>query len=493
VPEVGLRGQEDIHQGPSRRQKSGNAAASLTMATTNSDSQPTSPLSDVVIPSTPPPQPMYTSNSAEMTPPPSTQPPKTNFSTIRPKSAQRTLFPQSPPSIVKPGTEPALPSPEDIAKAETDELRNMAQGLAVAVAEARMSAAHFKLQHSLLTMESQEAAQRAEIEHQMTRREVEVLQAAEHHNRRVRSATPRSSHPPAQPQIDALLRTCKDLEEEKAEVEHRLQKAKKIIEQEMDKSELLYEENLMLKRRIRENREHFTMLRQSPGFSTPRNDFATPQRRPGHQFTEPARSHVNSRNQDPFAALLAADQMLSGEAASLPSTPTKTQPSKFRQGHTRGAFSLSSLQTTPAHSRPLTAVEAIHHTQGSPDHRLAYSAPSTQRVGLRGESDRRDRDSTISVSDEEALTDGDLPQSQASSLATNMLRRNPGSQESSSFPGKAEKSSKMLQTKIFGQVKKAATDRKRHASFGENDAAKKMKLTEGVGLGIGAWGTSKAR
>ena len=277
------------------------------MALTNSDSQRTSPLSDVMIPSTPPPQPMYTSNSAEMTPPPSTQPPKTNFSAIRPKSAQRTLFPQSPPSTVKLGTEPAIPTPEEIAKAGPDELRKLAQSLAVAVAEARMSAAHFKLQHNLLTMESQEAAQRAEIEHQMTRREVEVLQAAEHHHRRTQSATPRVLQQPAQPQIDALLRTCKDLEEEKNEIEHRLQKAKRIIEQEMDKSELLYEENLMLKRRIRENREHFTMLRQSPAFSTPRNDFATPQRRPGHQFAEPARSHVNSRNQDPFAALLAAN------------------------------------------------------------------------------------------------------------------------------------------------------------------------------------------
>lgn len=342
-------------------------------------------------------------------------------------------------------------------------------------------------------MESQEAAQRAEIEHQMTRREVEVLQVAEHHHRRVQCATPRTSQSSAQPQIDALLRTCKDLEEENAEIEHRLQKAKRIIEREMDKSGLLYEENLMLKRRIRENREHFTMLRQSPAFATPRNEFATPQRRSGPQFAEPVLCHADTRNQDPFAALLAADQVLSGEAASLPSTPTKAQSTKLHQGHTRGAFSLSSLQTTPTHSRPLTACETLYQTQGSPDHRSAYSAPNTQRVGHSGERDRRDRDSTISVSDEDAFTDEDLPQSQASSLAASMLRRNPGSQESSSLPGKAEKSSKMLQTKIFGQVKKPGMGRKRHASFGETETVKKMKLTEGVGLGIGAWGVSKAR
>ena len=356
-----------------------------------------------------------------------------------------------------------------------------------------MSAAHFKFQHSLLTIEAQESAQRAEIERQMTRREVEVLQAAEHHHSAL-SATPRASQSSAQPQIDVLLRTFKDLEEEKAEIEHRLQKAKKIIEQEIDKAELLYEENLMLKKRIRENREHFTWMRQSPAFSTfstPCNHFATPQRKPAPQFAEPAHSHVSSRNQDPFAALLAADQVLSGEAASLPSTPTKTHSSKFRQGHTRGAFSLSSLQSTPTHTRPVTAGERNYHSKSVSDYRLAYSAPHTQVVEMLEEKDRRDRDSTISVSEEDALTDEDLTQSQASSLATNMLRRNPGSQESSSFRSKAEISSKALQTKLFGQIKKAGIDRKRHASFCETDSAKKTKLTEEVGLGIGTWGTPK--
>ena len=147
----------------------------------------------------------------------------------------------------------------------------------------------------------------------------------------------------------------------------------------------------------------------------------------------------------------------------------------------------------PPQSRPIAADEPTYQTQSSPDHRLTYSAPSTHRVGQLEERDRRDRDSTISASDEEALTDEDLPQSQASSLATNMLRRNPGSQESSILPGKAERSSKLLQTKIFGQVKKVGGARKRHASVGESDAVKKMKLTEGVGLGIGTWGASKAR
>lgn len=462
------------------------------MAAAESEAQHYTPLPDIMVPSTPPPQAMHTSHSAEMTPPPSTQPLRPNHEATRPKSAHRNLFSQSPASTVRAGTELPVPTKDDIARADPDELRKMAQDLALAVVEARMSAAHFKLQHSLLMIECQESAQRAEVEHQMTRREVEVLQNAEY-LRNLSSSNPRISQPTPQPQIDALLRTCKDLEEEKDEVEHRLQRAKKIIEQQIDKADLLYEENSMLKKRIRENREHFTMFKQSPAFFTPRANFTTPQQKQGPHFSESSRSLVNSRNQDPFAALLAADQVLSGEVASLPSTPTRSQSLKPHQGHARGAFSLSSLQTTPGHSRPVTGGGPNRPNKIGLGHRLADSAPNTQLPRLREESERRDRDSTISVSDEEALTDEDLPPSQASSLATNMLRRNPGSQGSFRFPGKAEKSSQVLQTKLFGQVKKAGIDRKRSTSFCESDVVKKTKVIEGVGLGIEAWGPSKPR
>ena len=82
----------------------------------------------------------------------------------------------------------------------------------------------------------------------MTRREVEVLQAADHRHRVALSATPRSSLPSQQPQVDALARTCQDLEDERDEYAQRLQRAKKLIELEKDKAELLMEENSMLKR-----------------------------------------------------------------------------------------------------------------------------------------------------------------------------------------------------------------------------------------------------
>jgi hypothetical protein len=130
--------------------------------------------------------------------------------------------------------------------------------------------------------------------------------------------------------------------------------------------------------------------------------------------------------------------------------------------------------------------------------RPAYSAPVSQLVQEQlAKHDCYDRDSTISASDvEEALTDEDIPASQASSLATSMLRRYPGSsQEEVPVPASIGKSSTLLQSKLFGQVKKAVPGHsgehiKRKASFEQEiGAAKKARADNGVGLGIDAWGS----
>lgn len=422
-----------------------------------------SPMEEIVIPSTPPPQPLRSSNTSEMTPPPSTQPPRTLCSAVRPKAAQD---PFHSPTPVKIGNERITAG--NIAKASLEELRAMVQDLIQQLNEAHLSAAHFQLQHHLLSLDSQESAQRAEIEHQMSRREVEFLQASDR-RRSAQPSTPRVSQSPSQPPIDTLLKTYRALEAEKQEDKRRLRKAKRVIEVEMGKNEALYEENSMLKQRIHDNREHFNQFMQSSAFPTPRADL-TPRR----SAREIQRSRMG-RDQDPFAALLAADQVLSGEAASVPSTPTRVKPAKFR-GHTRGAYSLSSLHTTPG--QPIEPVYARSDR--------SVLAPATEPANLDRERRRR-RDSTISASDDEVLTDQDLPQSQASSLAASMLRR---SQEGASGSAKAEKSSKVLQTKLFGQVKKAggkgggSGSGKRKGSF-EGGEAKKAKLGEGVGLGLG--------
>lgn len=385
----------------------------------------------------------------------------------------------SPPATIKFNAGVALPTPDAVATATMEQLRDMAKDLVSAVKEARTAAAHFKLQYSLLDMEAQESSQRAEIEHQMTKKEVEVLQAAEQRHRAALSVAARTSAPPQSVQIDALTQTCKSLEEERDEAERRLERAKRLIELEKDRSELLAEENLLLKKRIRENREHFTRFKsQSPKLSTPRDLYTTPHRRAPPPFPESTSSH------QPFAALLAADQVLSGESLSVPSTPTKSQTTKVKLGHTRGAQSLSSIHTTPIRARPVTAEGITHNTYPS-------SAPASQYIGVE-EPGRHDRDSTISVSDaEDRFSDDEIEPSQASSMAADMLRKIPGSQESLRLSQGAERSSNVLQSKLFGKIKKptaiSQASIKRRGSFDDVASGKKARFDQGVGLGIDSW------
>jgi hypothetical protein len=73
-------------------------------------------------------------------------------------------------------------------------------------------------------------------------------------------------------------------------------------------------------------------------------------------------------------------------------------------------------------------------------------------------------------------------------MASEMLRRNPGSQESLRLSQGAERSSNLLQSKLFGPIKKSSHSKKRGPSSGELDIkAKKAKIAQGVGLGIESW------
>jgi hypothetical protein len=124
---------------------------------------------------------------------------------------------------------------------------------------------------------------------------------------------------------------------------------------------------------------------------------------------------------------------------------------------------------------------------------------------LDSEHDRYDRDSTISASDaEEAVTDDDIPASQASSRATDMLRRLPELSQGPTSPQPSPanrhnlgKSSTLLQTKLFGHVRKAgvvrsdSTPLKRKGSFVEEETPA-LKKPKDVGLGITSWKLSSA-
>jgi len=465
-------------------------------------------------------------SSLDMTPPPSSQLSPQPTSPIY-HGLPTTALLASPPATLKPGASlhgfnalssssilpPLLPSTQQIASASETELRNIINELMPALGEARMSTAHYKLQHQLLSLETSESAMRAAVEHEMTRREVDVLQKPEHRRCNTLSSSAQHQTPHTSPssllQI-ALQKRCEQLEKINATLTVRFRRAKKLILYQESKNVDLAEENQRLRQRIRENREHINQIRSSGGLSvagTLRNELTTPNRKTTARFQNSARSNAHGRGartngQDPFAALLAADQVLNGETVSVPSTPIQSHASKLHLGHTRGTHSLSSLPTTPARSRPVTADSPLFTpvNRVGIDSGYSYSAPNTQVARADQERRREDRDSTISASDneDEAYTDEDIPQSQASQAATHMLRRSPTRRvEIVGTPAKTLNSSTFMQGKLFGQVKKTGIGRfdgsgKRKATGGgverESSETKKARISEGVGLGIGNWG-----
>lgn len=422
------------------------------------------------------------------------------------------VIPASPPSeslektlFAAYGAAENLPTADEIDVASESQLRVIAKDLLGVAQEARMSALHFKLQNSLLSFASNEKIKRAEVEQQLARREVEILQSSEYRNRQGISASRTPQLSPS-PQLDASIKRIEALERSNVKLEERLLNAKKLIREKIDegifKHESLLEENQLLKKRIRENREHFTrMLDSGSVSSSPRTEFRTPQRKtqpryPNSASSNPGRDRDGSH--DAFATLLAADRVLHGDSTTVSPARSRLARNNHGAGHMRGSHSMSSLPVTPQRSRQVHENQYI--TPGSRSDERAVK-PSLDHEQRWLERDRHDRDSTLSASDaEEAITDDDLPASQASSLATSMLRRFPGSsqEDKSSTAHTTGKSSTLLQTKLFGQVKKAGVERsavssKRKGSFGEEGPMlKKSKESEHVGLGINAWKVSPA-
>ncbi|KAL9045587.1 MAG: hypothetical protein Q9214_001393 [Letrouitia sp. 1 TL-2023] len=458
--------------------------------------------------STPPPA------SVDLTPPPSSQIPKPPAKVVHMSTRREHSLASPPPTLrtVPPISSGRLfgevPSIESVQEMNDDQLRNLVTEMLPALSEARMSAAHAKLQHNLLSIETAESAKRAEVEHEMTRREVQVLQEASPVSRggNGHSLSPSSPQASTQRHLDLALKHCRELQNENSLLERRLHQAKKFIRDLSGKNEDLIEINQLLRQRIKDNRDHLDSMRSSGAISvngTPLTDFGTPLHRITPRTPGTTRSmhavHSHVRSQDPFDALLIAGEVLSNEANSVPATPTRVKARKVQSMHMRGAHSLSSLPTTPNRSRPITADNAIltpaHHNPTHP--RASVSAPGTQLI--RNEAPRRyeDRDSTISPSEDEGDSYVDyVPASQASQRATNMLRRS-ATASNDNTPGSSQKavdpSRDMNQAKIYGHVRKSGPlhrekYEKRGGDVNSYDelsrSAKKARMGERVGLGI---------
>ncbi|KAL1954095.1 hypothetical protein VTO42DRAFT_1750 [Malbranchea cinnamomea] len=426
-----------------------------------------------------------------MTPPQSSQNPVVSTPPVRRSHSISSPSLASPPATVDQtlciayGASENLPTSTDLEKADEESLRKLAKELLIVAQEYRMSAAHFKLQNSLLSLTSSEAVKRAEVEQQLARREVEILQSEEYRTRQAVSTQNTLSRSVNFSELDKARDRIRELEQLNAILNRRLRRAKKLIEENHDKTELLIEENNRLKKRIRDNREHLTLMLDHGSLAlSPRPEFLSPKHRSRDCGAESTKSKFNSvENEDPFAALLAADQVLSREPGSVASTPARNRDHRNYHSHSRGTHSLSSLPVTPARQRKDDNEERLvtPATKGSTK---SYSVQQSV------ERNHRDRDSTISASDvDEAMTDEDVPASRASALATTMLRRHPGSNNQEAYSSNVGKSASLLQTTLFGHVRKAGIERrtefglKRKSSADDHQGSvKKLKTTDFLGI-----------
>ncbi|KAH0542847.1 hypothetical protein FGG08_002801 [Glutinoglossum americanum] len=475
---------------------------------------------------------------SSMTPPPSSQipprslsssssPPRQTIPTIRGTSTPPTSL-ASPPATLqalrRDGRSTAVQNAASLTPQISDlpatsgsptELQTLLRASSSKVAElttllheARMSAAHYKLQHNLLTIETEEAAKRMEVEHEMTKREVEILRFRQHQPGDAQHSASGAYMPNIRQMNSELEQHCQNLEQHMELLRHRLRQAKKLIMLRDGEAQVLTEQNEMLRKRIRDNREHLNQLRRPGGLYDPnpprQTETApvTPQQSALKPTGTPRHGHMSSGQegrQDTFAALLLADQVLSQETTSAPSTPTRSRPSKPRY-HSRDHHSLSSLHSTPrqsqlasANNNSLLPPVSLSSTPKTPSKKHVEEPPQHKR--------RESRDSTISASEKGGDTsdEGDVvSESAAIRLATTILRRSPG-QSIEVLATPSPRSTGLLQGKLFGRVVKPGVDRssttaKRKGAEGETEDdserdPKRMKTNKAIGLGIGSWGS----
>lgn len=403
---------------------------------------------------------------AAMTPPPSSQ--------LHARSGHGHYFPKQDVSLASPPptlrNDPPIsagmlfgevPTMDAVETMTEEELRRLISELLPALGEARVTAAHSKLQHSLLTIETEESIKRAEVEHEAMKREVQVLQESS-------PAIHQGFSPITSPQasthknLQFALSHCRDLQHENILLKKRLKSSKKLIAVLDGENSELRTQLQFLRQRIKDNRDHINDLQESGAMSlngTPKQDFSTPLIRDTPRTPATSRiardvgSNQTVRSRNAFDALLQAAN-LDDEPLSVPHTPSQQRLRKVHS-HMRGAHSLSSLPVTPER-RPLTA-EASRATPSErfPSHGISLSAgPKLHYEELL----QKDRESTISASDHESDGEAvdDIGGSQASQMASNMLRRTFEAQNHSASPSSRQSSQglRLAQSRISGQIQK---------------------------------------
>ncbi|OAA70626.1 hypothetical protein ISF_02600 [Cordyceps fumosorosea ARSEF 2679] len=393
---------------------------------------------------------------SSLTPPPSSQlGVAANRRTTAFSQSQQTV-PVSPPATILNNLRDrdinvssvyTAPSPDQIRDASSDQLREMLQTCIIDNQKFKMEAAHHKLQYNLLSMQADEESKRAAVEHDMVRRQVDVLCLPEH-SRHVK----RDFGSPSDAMTTKYLELKASNEASLDEIENlqtRLHAAKKVIRRMQEENIHLTDERDVLLNRIRDNRVRFKGLYSRHGFP---HDAPDPQ-----QSSHPAQSRHTARthgteNQHGLSMIL---QAISHDDPnnSAPSTPAQPARLTSRQSrrHSRNAQSMSSLPTTPlnhprgAHSGLLPSADLVPQTEP----RMMYSQKRFEPVTPDTHPGQRSRESTISADDSDdaaaarrasghranvsmrsersgMVEDRDVFGSQASQAATDLLRRHPG-------------------------------------------------------------------
>ncbi|KAJ5025071.1 hypothetical protein J3E72DRAFT_404608 [Bipolaris maydis] len=452
--------------------------------------------------------------TSSMTPPPSSSQAPAARAAMRTPSPPTPQLTSPPPTTKLPDQASALADlgaglyPQDqVNSASVQELRAMVNSLSSALRDMRLSAAHYKLQHNMAVMESQEAASRMAVELAMAQRELDVLQQAEE-KRRATMAAPEQTYQDSANAANAVMvseltRQNQVLQSENDELREMLEQQKRLTEHREGELASLIEENDRLKTRIRNNRDHIAPLLEQIEQSSPRSTFGTPaQPTPRNRLNRvpPPPLSQQNRSQSNFEALLLADKMLSQDASTAPSTPNRVQAPRARFSHQRGAQSMSSLPQTPNQRAAFPRAEVPRTPPLFAPTTIPQSAPPVHYQQKPESIRRQSSNSTItasSIDEEEAFTDREddqVPESQASQMARSLLQQPPPAKGIMSAP--ASQPSNLVQSKIFGQVKKGhgltrANELKRGRMPSTADLRnqtsppKRGRVDQGVGLGIG--------
>ncbi|KAI6839140.1 hypothetical protein KC332_g4764 [Hortaea werneckii] len=265
-------------------------------------------------------------------------------------------------------------SADEVATASAEELRAHMMAMQTALHEAKTTAQHYRLQHTMLAQESQAALERMAVEARMAQYENDVIYIASEQHHAAQSHLAPSSQPPPLPegtipvQKELYQRLCQDVQlltEHNQSLRRESSAQKKVIGRQEDEIASLSDKVLLMRERIRENREHLHKIRSRSGRmtdATPRSVYSTPQR--------PSRT-TQDHSQQPFAALLQASEMARQEGR----TNTSSGRKKQKIGHNRNTHSLSSLPVTPVQQPQKRQQQQIYTT---PSNRLPpMKVPST--------------------------------------------------------------------------------------------------------------------